>query len=281
MSFSERMGFKEPKEIQKERMDEDLRWGIWNILENCMVLIEDDYVGNPALKRAYKEFFRRPLNEIIDTNFVRLTGHDNNIKNAIFEKYKELGWYEVYDFIEYCYLNESDQYKSNLTYEINEVLKQENSFYRIIEGQVAPITNEYEKAEIEQAIKKTEMVALHSADEHLRTALKYLSDRENPDYRNSIKESISAVEAVANAITGSSGTSLGKALSQMEESITIHPALNKGFQKIYGYTSDSDGIRHALTEEPNCDFEDAQYMLVSCSAFINYLIKKAEKAGKF
>ena len=28
-----------------------------------------------------------------------------------------------------------------------------------------------------------------------------------------------------------------------------------------------------------CDFEDAKYMLVSCSAFINYLIQKANKIG--
>ncbi|MGY0035854.1 hypothetical protein [Pedobacter sp. NJ-S-72] len=28
-----------------------------------------------------------------------------------------------------------------------------------------------------------------------------------------------------------------------------------------------------------CELEDARFMLVSCSAFVNYLIVKAEKAG--
>ncbi|MGQ9708742.1 MAG: AbiJ-NTD4 domain-containing protein, partial [bacterium] len=32
-------------------------------------------------------------------------------------------------------------------------------------------------------------------------------------------------------------------------------------------------------DEPNLSFEDAKFMLVSCSAFINYLITKAAKAG--
>jgi hypothetical protein len=48
---------------------------------------------------------------------------------------------------------------------------------------------------------------------------------------------------------------------------------------MYGYTSDAQGIRHALMDEPNLSFEDAKFMLVSCSAFVNYLIAKAAKAG--
>jgi hypothetical protein len=106
-----------------------------------------------------------------------------------------------------------------------------------------------------------------------------ISDRKNPDYRNSIKESISAIESVAKIISNNSKDSLGGALDKIKGKIKLHAALEKVFKQIYGYTSDSDGIRHALTEETNCDFEDAKYMLVSCSAFINYLVVKADKAG--
>ena len=49
--------------------------------------------------------------------------------------------------------------------------------------------------------------------------------------------------------------------------------------QLYGYTSDADGIRHALLDESDLDFEDAKFMLVSCSAFTNYLKGKAIKAG--
>ncbi len=58
----------------------------------------------------------------------------------------------------------------------------------------------------------------------------------------------------------------------------MHPALNRAFSNLYGYTSGGDGIRHALLDEPNLDFEDAKFMIVSCSGFINYLISKASKA---
>ena len=53
-----------------------------------------------------------------------------------------------------------------------------------------------------------------------------------------------------------------------------------GFEKIYGYTSDQDGIRHAILDESKTvEPEDALFMLVSCSAFCNYLQQKAVKAG--
>jgi len=68
-------------------------------------------------------------------------------------------------------------------------------------------------------------------------------------------------------------------LKKIKDKIGLHPALEKGFGAIYGYTSDQGGIRHAMIDESTCDFEDAKYMLVSCSAFVNYLIMKANKAG--
>lgn len=84
-----------------------------------------------------------------------------------------------------------------------------------------------------------------------------------------------------NLVAGSSSATLGRALSELDKNKTVnmHPALREAFQKLYGYTSDADGIRHALLKDSNLDFEDAKFMLVSCSAFINYLKSKAAKAG--
>lgn len=74
---------------------------------------------------------------------------------------------------------------------------------------------------------------------------------------------------------------LGKALKEIESNtnVELHSSLKKSFDQLYGYTSNSDGIRHALLEEDNLDFDDAKFMLVSCSAFINYLKSKAAKAN--
>jgi hypothetical protein len=58
---------------------------------------------------------------------------------------------------------------------------------------------------------------------------------------------------------------LGPALSKLEKSVRVHPALRKGFGSLYGFTSDEKGIRHALLDEPmaQVDETDALYMLGS------------------
>ena len=51
-----------------------------------------------------------------------------------------------------------------------------------------------------------------------------------------------------------------------------------GMMRLYNWTSSSDGIRHASNgNEIKSSFAEAKYMVVSCSAFINYLILKQEE----
>ena len=103
--------------------------------------------------------------------------------------------------------------------------------------------------------------------------------QEAPDCRNSIKESISAIESVCKILSGLSNTALSPALNAIEEKTKLNPRLKEVFQKLYGYTSGAQGIRHALIEEPTIDFEDAKFILVLYSAFVNYMVVRAQKAG--
>lgn len=101
-----------------------------------------------------------------------------------------------------------------------------------------------------------------------------MTDRKKPDYRNSVKESISAVESLCMTLSDDPKASLGVALNKIEKTHELHPAFKKALSNLYGYTSDADGIRHALLDESNISYSDAKYMLVSCSAFINYVLGK-------
>lgn len=132
---------------------------------------------------------------------------------------------------------------------------------------------------IKEEIKEIEKATTHQdrISEHIRTALYLYSNRPNPDYRNSIKESISAVESACQMINNSQET-LGDALNKLKKSgFNIPQPLFKGFNSIYGYTDSSDGIRHAMSEIPDLQEEDARFMLIACSAFTNYLITKCTK----
>jgi len=54
--------------------------------------------------------------------------------------------------------------------------------------------------------------------ERIDTALALLGKKPEPDYRNSIKESISAVEAVVKLLTGEKSGGIDKAIAVLEKS---------------------------------------------------------------
>lgn len=172
-------------------------------------------------------------------------------------------------------LLEAVVYNSNgLVYEaLNGVFERELVGYRFVDCLITPITDETELNEIKQAITNTDTNAL----DHLRKAVQLLSNRDAPDYANSIKESISAVEALCANITGASGKNsvLSNTLKHLQGTGTIiHPALREAFLKLYAFTSDADGVRHAAgMDGEKATFAEAKFMLVACSAFVNYLLE--------
>lgn len=198
------------------------------------------------------------------------------LKKSIIES-KE--WYLIFDFIE-VYFGISDEDKADMMQkEFNHILEDEVSAYRIVDKMVVPITNEMELDTIKSA-KETEYDAVNN---HISKALSLYADRKKPDYENSIKESISAVESICCIITGQTGAgaTLGKTIKKLrDKGIYIHSAMENAFSSLYGYASDEDGIRHGGIDFSNAPAEDAKFMLVTCSAFVNYLIEKWSKVSK-
>ena len=60
-----------------------------------------------------------------------------------------------------------------------------------------------------------------------------------------------------------------------------HPALKKGFKNLFGYTSDEEGVRHALLERDAADVDvlDALFMYGACASFAAYLVSKHQKTS--
>ena len=110
---------------------------------------------------------------------------------------------------------------------------------------------------------------------HIERSIELLADRKAPDYRNSIKESISAVEAACKLIAKNPKADLDKALAVLSKQHKVHGAFKSAVQRLYAYTSDEGGVRHALMDEPSVDQADARFMMVVCSAFCNFLLARA------
>lgn len=276
--FSERIGKKQIRQIvQKEDIDEVLKNYLWNgLLIFIFDKFKDEYwrnVGSTTrsfCQRLWMSFFNQKMDEYPNN------GRDlfSIIKCFFFE----CQWYEIYDLIEFTINNfqpenwENDNSVEQLIDYTNHTLKKELSAYRIVNNTITEITSNEEIASIEESLLIEDR--FKPVKEHLRRALELFSDRKNPDYRNSIKESISAIESMSSIITRNPKSTLGQALKEIEKSNELHPALKSAFSNLYGYTSDADGIRHKLLDEDSIKQEDAKFMLVSCSAFINYLIQK-------
>ncbi|MDT0556209.1 AbiJ-NTD4 domain-containing protein [Patiriisocius hiemis] len=275
MKFSQRIGKTDVREsIQIESIDEKLSNRLWNTLlrdffnhlSTYSDHSSDSYKGK-VLLMIWTEYFgnRSDKIESFDNGYVYTAGTMNYISQYFFSA----KWYEKYDFIEFMAALDEAITNYGLTVHLNSALEQEMAGYRIVEDKIIQITSAEEISAIEEAINNSQW---EPVKKHLSSALEFLSHRENPDYRNSVKESISAVESLCIIITGDKKTTLGKALSIIESTYKIHGALKQAFSSLYGYTSDSGGIRHSLLEDDiEVTMEDAKFMLVSCSAFINYL----------
>lgn len=185
-------------------------------------------------------------------------------------------WYVIYDFIERYLKICDDTTFDKMQAEFNAILEDEVSAYRILDGLVVPITNKSEMGSISDAMN----TPFEACNIHIAKALELFANREKPDYENSIKESISAVESICSEITGIEGAqaTLGKTIKKLKDAgMHIHQAMENAFTSLYGYTSDEGGIRHGSIDFVEAPSEDSKFMLITCSAFVNYLVEKWSK----
>ena len=279
MGFAERHGFVKSKEIQTDGIDYALRNRLYNAISKYFgtsVYTDDElmYVVDKLGHRVGTSKFE---------NWMKITSILSSIT-------PNQPWYMPYEIIELSFEakmtrcgkvkeDESPTVKfwiGETCKKINSILEEEKSAYRLLQGKFVKIANESELEEVSKATTSPYCVV----NTHMQKALSLYSDRKQPDYENSIKESISAVESMCCIITGMTGAqaTLSNALKHLENNgLTLHRALKSAFDKMYGYTSDANGIRHGGIDFTNASSEDAKYMLIVCSAFVNYLIEKHSK----
>lgn len=273
--FSDRIGATIPPNVlQVNEMSIALRSSLWNYLLRTILKTDGSQEQNKTrdnITIICERFIKLPFDELpVGSHNMKLW-----LKSIFFNS--NFNWYNVYNLIEFI-TDEIAQYDNFRRY-INNILEEELSGYRYIGAKLAPITSLSEIESITTSIEIAKKSQLYGTTKHLETAIALLSIKPKPDYRNSIKESISAVESLVKKLTGEEGGGLDKALAKLEAKVRFHRAFKAGLLRLYGYTSDEHGIRHAILEEPNVGFDEAKFMLVSCSALVNFLIAKGGSCG--
>ena len=273
-NFSERMGIKRRKSIaQVESMDDDLRVALWNEMLKFyfqgaaltdMGAVRPTFELSALCRQIWAGIFNAPVDEM-PTVWIAVV---KQIKAYFFQA----SWAEAYDFVEFVsqrFTINDPVCNSKFRQACNQVLEREVSGYRFIREEIVPISSPLEVEAVESALSQPPSYATVST--HFDVAVRCLSDKQAPDYRNAIKEAISAVESMTAIIAGLDKPDLDKALAIIGNRYNLHGALRKSFSSLFGYASDAEGIRHALMEKESLTYDDAKFMVVFCATFVNYL----------
>lgn len=280
--FSDRHGIKPlNQEIQIYSLDDHTRTAIANTIHN---FYEEVYDNSDYRDSNVQAFFKFVYSEIYSTvvslqDYIYTKDFWQTVDSTVLhDDYDDVltlveGVAQYWDKTEdvHKYDEWSREYKLNVFWYFNDLFEKEYVGYRFVGNSLSYISNENELQEISSALN----TPFASVNEHMEKANLLLSNRQNPDYENSIKESISSVEALCKIITKEhgNGATLGKMIKKLTScGVYIQPALLLAFDKLYGFTCDAKGIRHAGDiGGADATFEEAKFMLVACSAFINYV----------
>ena len=183
--FSEKYGYKAEKTIQHECISDVLRRRVWNLFYQWE--IQDGGLTSPRINLAFQG--KQTIEEKVCDRLgfvVNSSVKGLNAQGKI-EKYltKDCEWYEVYDFVDIHLSVIDEEKKAERAKQYNELFEQEKAGYRIVAGEVAPITNETEI----QTIELAGGTPYPSVNQHIRKALAFYADIKSPDYENSVKES--------------------------------------------------------------------------------------------
>jgi len=275
-TLSERMGFeKAPEILQLDAMTEGLSNQLFNF---CCQLIANEFSQRLELEEKINNALKLKRETFKLCSRDNYSGRRGEFSEKEFSScFEKLNFHQKYSVIEMIisqYFLEQYQTekipclkKPTPVDELNQILQRENSGYRMTEDVFIPITSQEELKSILEA-KHSEV---GTVENHIKKAIELFRDREHPDYANTIKESVLALEALTRTITGKEKKTLG----QLIKTFDLHPALEEVIKKLYGYAGDADGIRHAKKEtDSEVNFNTAKFILVITSALINFISRK-------
>ena len=307
--FSQRYGYEPlPEPMQPEHLSDDLRVELCDVVENYNQQFEflellpplPDYLATRAFRQAcgyphpnspenierqkkrYKKYHGRILRKFGRLKILRDNENIDHIYSNILTEEK---FYKILDLIEII-INESWKIEfiskdkiTNFAEKINGLFSEYNATYQLNTSQhpywFFPRASKEQAEATHQAIETIRHGGMNGAATHLRKAGQRINERE---YADSIRESIHAVESVARKIDPNNrSNSLKEALKSLENAgLLKHRALKEAFMKLYGYTSDEEGIRHALVDQSSADvgLDEAIFMFGACASFAAYLTQK-------
>lgn len=265
---------KVPRPLQPEELPEEARTRIWNAfyesVTSASIFTTRRYWKN-IVRAVYYDYFSLFSDE---WNPYRLEKH---LSYDLRPRIERLPFNKVFDFIQFVIRH--PECPSHFIDDMKDVFTISRLAYVIDKGPpptILPAVTREEGETLTKSLQTLREAGLNGGEKHLRKASEFITQS---DWAESIKESIHAVESVARNIAPGA-KSLKSALNELEKKHgKLHDAQKESFIKLYGYTSDEQGIRHALIDqtEANVDMDEAVFMLGACASFTSYLWRKHQR----
>ena len=267
MKFSQRIGKSAKSEIiQTDSMDEALKNRLFNTIRDILEETYTQIEGYIYIKRDF-------LNIYCDTFGEKITEHDGKfhsfIKNFEYKVYVNDDIWFFYDFIEWLLSQKFYNYEY-YSQKINRILKEERSAYLLdADYEFIKITDEIELEEINSSIEKTKMFI--GVSEHLSRARESYANRESPNYKNCVRESILGIESLVKIIVDDKNATLETAVKRIPN---LNENLKQSLIKLYHFRGDEGGVAHGNKQDQKSEVTEfeAKLILVNSHSLVNYLM---------
>lgn len=279
--YSERSGLRAPARLepQFQALDADTRSAIWNLTYESLMKLREHELATQVIETLYTSHYGGllgvPPSSTIDRTVSRLqadivNGHWRDTADALEGFYQSIAAAPEPHPFGHPYMSSANIVRTAVrAYEdgLNEIFESEHVDHRMREGSIIDLVGATESEAINQALKPGGPFT--SAQAHITAGLRALSNRRSPNTLEAAREAIHAAESAARVATGAH--TLADALKTLQKRGEVHPALARGWQALYGWTSDAGGLRHGDSNVAEVSPALARWMLVSSAAFVSYL----------
>lgn len=182
---------------------------------------------------------------------------------------------EVSDLKEQQIIATKQEVEKYFTDEMNILLSEDNFDYRFKNGQ-------FERAgrlQTQKSLKRMGAVlsssSLSIVRQHYIKAVKFFNNIEDPDYKNSIKESLCALELCIELTTGKPASkNFTKSIKELEGNgkSQIPPQIAESIIKVFAYRGGGQGVAHAAQNGSKTTKLEAELILNITAAYITYIV---------
>ena len=261
MSFRERMGLDPRDALQIDTMDQKTKNALYNVARLFTV---DNSKYSLSIELSFN------IANVLGLKTGGNQYYEQKLLPSIFDKYD---YSYIYSVLEFIYVDTKG--KSRFIEMINEVLEREKCNYRMNpKGEFIKVSDDNELELLEEASNSN----INTVDEHMKKAITEYSQRTSDiNYDTVCHEAIKAVESLAKSVLGDSykDKTLSQCKGALRDLLNIPPFVMAPLDKIWEM-SNQEGIRHGKKETADAIVigePEAYYILMSCSSFINYVLK--------